>query len=298
MAVPITDHGNYTVNTTNGQYKKLTYTYDGTSHSGIHVFTTLGKNKQSLIPAISATRVDISTMNPNSSLVNPIDIIAKINGNWFNYDGTFAGIFYEGAGGKLYINQSVFSAPPSKDSYMYTKVKFCPSFCVKNDGTAVIRWFENPDAFQHAINACKCIIGAAQPLVFNGKCSTDELVYDSEPSHRLIYNTDRNKQNNQAQADTRFDFGLNASAPGASAKRTLLGHKSGNDGIYILVCTDTSITLKAAANLMKKLGCDYAVNMDGAQSVHMRIKSGYGPSGKVTSGNTADTHTAVCVHTL
>ena len=96
----------------------------------------------------------------------------------------------------------------------------------------------------------------------------------------LIYNT------NGDQSATRWDTSVVSSATAdETAKRCCFGHKAGSDGVYIMVCTDSYASLHEMANLMKLLGCDYAVNLDGNGSVQMRIKDGYGASGKVTSAS-------------
>ncbi len=133
------------------------------------------------------------------------------------------------------------------------------------------------------MNACDCIIASAHAIVFDGKCTTDEDVYDNETgsgNHKLIYNT------NGDQAETRWDTRVvGSSTANGTALRCCLGHKAGSNGVYNMVCTDSYASLHEMANLMKLLGCDYAVNLDGNPSVQMRIKNGYGASGKVTSAS-------------
>lgn len=282
----------FQINATSHQYKTVTYTTkDGRICTGIHVFTTLGKDRQSLVPLINPSkRVQLSSMSPNRSVALPESVIAKINGNVFNYDCPL-GINYEGSDGNLYISGDKYSAPPPNDTFPY-KNKYHPSFCVKKDGTAVIRWFENAKAMKNAMDACRCIIGAAHPLVFGGKCVTDDAtVRDNEPANMIICNKDD-------QTNCRFNFTITAAQPKATALRTCLGHKSGSDGIYIMVCTDSHLTLDDAANLMKLLGCDYAVNLDGNGSVQMRIKNGYGANGKVTAASGDVIYAGVAVYTV
>lgn len=170
--------------------------------------------------------------------------------------------------------------------------KYYPSFCVKTDGTAAIRWFKDKATLETALPYCKCIIPSVHVLVFNGKCVFNEKVYDSEsPSLPIM---DPNGTN--TGIDVRYNPGIGS--PGVDLIRTLLGHKSGNEGIYIMVSTDAIMTCKAAANLMLDLGCDYAVNMDGNTPVQMRIKDGYGENGLVTSNPGVKLHTAVCAYEL
>lgn len=274
----------FTAGIINGQYKKGTYyTPEGKTLTGIHVFTTLGRSSQRIVPMISPTaRVDLANMNPNDEVAKPVRVIAKINGNVFS--GGPIGINYEGEKGCLYISASVYNdhqAPAI--SYTYAVPKYSPAFCVKSDGTATIRWFSSQNKMQNAINACDCIIAGAHAIVFDGKCTTDENVYDNETgtdNHKLIYNT------NGDQSATRWDTSVVSSATAdETAKRCCFGHKAGSDGVYIMVCTDSYASLHEMANLMKLLGCDYAVNLDGNGSVQMRIKDGYGASGKVTSAS-------------
>lgn len=284
----------FAATTSNGQYKYGYYTTtDGVIRNGIHVFTTLSKSSQSLVPLISPTsKIELSTMNPNVAIAARTDVIARINGNV--YSGGPIGINYEGASGNLYVGATKYATPPAQSSYIYSTVKYSPSFCVKTDGTAVIRWFESPSAMQAAMNASTCIIAGAHPLVFGDKCVTDLTVFDNEPSHTLI--CDPTLQPSM-QNFTRFDFGVVASSPGSTALRTCLGHKSGTSGIYVLVCTDNGISLHDAANLMKVLGCDNAINLDGNGSVQMRIESGYGASGKVTTAIGSTVYAGIAAYT-
>lgn len=289
-------NGTFEVKTTNRQHNIGTYTApDGRICGGIHVFTTLGKTRQSLVPLINPSqRVELSSMSPNPAVASAASVIAKINGNVFDYKYACPlGINYEGSNGNLYISGDKYSAPPPDGSFIYTEKKYHPSFCVKKDGTAVIRWFKDATALKNAMDACRCIIGAAHPLVFGGKRVTDGDVYDNEPApnHMLIYD-DINQDN------CRFNFNVRKSQPNDAVMRTCLGHRSGNSGIYIMVCTDSSITLHEAADLMRILGCDYAVNLDGSGSVQMRIKNGYGGNGKVTSASGVTLYAGIAACTI
>ena len=78
--------------------------------------------------------------------------------------------------------------------------------------------------------------------------------------------------------------------------RCCLGHKADSNGVYIMVCTDSYVSLHEMANLMKLLGCDYAINLDGNSSVQMRIKNGYGASGKVTSASGSQIYAGIAVY--
>ncbi len=78
-------NNNFTADITNGQYQKGSYTTpEGNVRSGIHVFTTLSRSSQRIVPMVSTSqKVELSNMNPNSNIASAADVIAKINGNVF-----------------------------------------------------------------------------------------------------------------------------------------------------------------------------------------------------------------------
>ncbi len=268
-------------------YCKYAYTYGGTTYSDIHTLTTGGRTSQSIAPAISTSKVSLSELNPASVSANKV--IAKTNACMYEYGiNQFYGFFYQGAGYPMYFNQYAYDAVPDNHP-MYTTHNYWPSFCVKKDGTSAIRWFESAQDLRTALPYCKCVIAAAHPLVFNGKCVLNERVTDNEPSKSLIY--DPQNPNNE-----NLRFKITAGAPMGKRKRTLLGHLKGVSGQYIMVCTDSAMTIKVAANMMQDMNCDYAVALDGGTPSQMRIKSGYGANGKVTANPGAPLHTAVCAH--
>ena len=127
---------------TNGQYKKGNFTdKDGSVYEGIHVFTTLNRRNQRIIPLVSTeNEVELSSMNPNSNIAQPSDVIAKINGNVFVSNSCPVGFNYEGAGGNFYAGKWVYQAAPdlgSDNKSAYKNPKFSPSFCVKSNGDAI-----------------------------------------------------------------------------------------------------------------------------------------------------------------
>ena len=58
---------------------------------------------------------------------------------------------------------------------------------------------------------------------------------------------------------------------GSSRQRTAIGYNSGT-GKFYLVTVYTNTTLTAMARIMKGLGCDYAMNLDGGLSTQMQVK--------------------------
>lgn len=279
-------NGTLSLVSSNLQYKKYNYTYSGTSYSNIHVFAT--NSAQSIAPAISTSRVALSSINP--ATVSSNNVIAKINGCMFNYNSSdFYGFFYQGSGYPMYVegdSYNNYTDIPSS-SWLYNDPKYYPSFCVKSDGSATIRWFSSSSELGTALQYCSYVIGSAHPLVYNSKCVFNESVQDS--AGVTIYSSTNN--------GTRFNEGIGTGSSYTS-ERTLLGHIPyyGNAGTYIMVCADTPMLLETAANMMQDLGCDYAVAMDCGTPYEMRIKSGYGANGKVTSGIGHTLNTAVCAY--
>lgn len=279
--------GTLKVISTKQQYTKYTYTYNSTTYNNIHTFTTKS-GTQSIMPAFAYPRKILASMNP--ATVSATNIIAKTNGGVFDLlTNAYYGLFYQGSGHPVYAHGFTYNnISHIPDSNPIFGGMYWPSFCVKKDGTAIIRWFANPSKLQEAAPYCQCIIGAAHPLVFSGKNVMVQSVYDTD-GVRIC------DPSNLSSIHARFRGG--DCKPTQNEKRTLLGHKAGNAGVYVMVCVDSGMPLKAAAALMVDLGCDFAVNMDGGGSTEMRIKDGYGASGAVTSGNGRALPTAVCAFT-
>lgn len=94
--------------TTNQQYTKYQYTYGTTTYSGIHTFTTKA-GTQSIMPAISTTRVALSEINP--STIAATNVIAKTNACMHTYNSSdFYGFFYQGAGHPVFVNGLQFNS--------------------------------------------------------------------------------------------------------------------------------------------------------------------------------------------
>lgn len=284
--------GSFEIEMQGGQYKKGSYKINSKEYPNIHIFTSLGNNQQGIIPMVRDEKTELSAMNPNPALVNANDVIAKINGNVFVAEGPI-GINYEGATGAFYVADTQYAMGALDGAYFYALPKFSPTLCVKTNGTAAIRWFSNRTELQAAVDASTCMIATAHVLLFDGKNVFTQKVMDGESvaNRRPIYDESN-------EAGCRHEFNI-YSRRDSTARRTLLGHKAGSQGIYIAVCTDSSMTLTVAANLMSDLGCDYAVNLDGNPSVQMRIKSGYAPSeavGRPTSYSGQKIFAGICFY--
>jgi hypothetical protein len=64
------------------EYGKYTYTYSAVNYS-VHIFKT-NPGTMGIAGAVSQSRVNLSTMNPDSSICSPNKVIAKINGNYLD----------------------------------------------------------------------------------------------------------------------------------------------------------------------------------------------------------------------
>lgn len=58
---------------------------------------------------------------------------------------------------------------------------------------------------------------------------------------------------------------------GSSRNRTAIGYNSGTGMMYLVVVT-SNVTMTQMARIMKGIGCDYAMNLDGGGSTQMRVK--------------------------
>ncbi len=67
---------------------------------------------------------------------------------------------------------------------------------------------------------------------------------------------------------------------GSSRPRTAIGYNSSTGKMYMVVVT-SNITLTGMARVMKGIGCDYAMNLDGGGSTQMQVKG----LGELTSNN-------------
>lgn len=269
-----------------GQYRKYTHTTDGGKETtGVHVFTT--NTSQSIAAMIERNKTALANMNPAN--VSPSKVIAKINGGMMNNRSTteFYGFYYQGDSEPMYIDGEEFDELPSS-SILYSDFKYYPSFCVKSDGTAMIRWFSSKSDAELALRYCDYVIGAAHPIVYKSKnVFTSAVREDAVYGGALIYDS-----NDPGSSDSRFNPNIDY----RTAQRTLLGHKTNKT--YVMVATDGSMSIESAAELMCDLQCDYAVNLDGGGSTQMRVASGYGPTsgGKVTAGSGRVLNSAIAAY--
>lgn len=268
-----------------GQYTKYTLSVSGANYKDIHVFKTM--DGQSIAPMVSASLIALENMNPTG--ISAANVLAKTNAGMYNAnEKEFYGIYYLGQGKPLYVNGKKYYTPPepsSNENEDYTNPKFWPSFCVKTDGTAMIRWFTSPAQISAAMKASDCIIAAAHPIIFGGKNIFMERVMDgaANGNRYVLYDSD------EKNVPQRFQHYVGV--PFTNKARTMLGHVQGSKGVYVMVCA-RALTLRNGAKVMKLLGCDYAVALDGGSPSQMRVKG----VGEVVGGNHDKIFTGVCAY--
>lgn len=231
----------------------------------------------------------MQNMNPPG--ISPSRVIAKCTASSMTY-GEDTDAFY----GLFYVNDTLYKDCEQLNGTSDSRLddlnsRYFPCFCVKSDGSSNIRWPLKSD-----INAmlpyCNSIIASLEPLVYGGYSVFESAIYDDYDGIRIA--------NGSNLSDTTCHYNdYYCSNTGNSKKnRTLVGHKE--DGTFFLVCADrTTMTLPVAAKMMVDLGCDYAVNMDGASATQMRVASGYTngyTAGKMTVGGTNYYGSCVCVY--
>lgn len=75
---------------------------------------------------------------------------------------------------------------------------------------------------------------------------------------------------------------------GSSRQRTAIGFNSAS-GVFWLVTVPDNITITSMARIMKGLGCDYAMNLDGGLSTQMQVSG----TGKLISSDTRNVKSSV-----
>ncbi len=261
-------------------YNTVDYTVDGSKYAGIRVFMT-DKNTQSIAPGVllSTPKVSLGQINPNGIAASKV--VAKINGpdSDYNQNGAlYNGTFY--VDGEYYQNSKKIEPYQWENANPWWRGR--PTFCVKSDGSATIRWYENASALTTAANYCDSIIACCNPLVYDGKSIFEHVVISSAEngSHRLA------NWSNLNDSTCHFNSGY-AGSHKSKTNRTFLGHRS--DGTFLFVCAvPATMDLRVGAKLMADLDCDYAVNMDGSGQVQMRVASGYtngATAGRMTAGS-------------
>lgn len=240
-------------------YNKISYTLSGTAHT-IHVFKT-DPRTEGIAPAVYETgsKKKLSEMNPPLDVIGrAANVMAKTNGNVMGNTGTSGDAFY----GIFYVNNQLYQNGESRTSNAIDcSFRSYPCFCIKTDGSVVIRWFESNYKFSLALPYCKSIISGSAALVFDSQNVFEGSVQSFD--NHIIYNKDNSEDSTCHYNSSNF-----AGTLSNNNARTFLGHKS--DGSFLMVVCE-SISILNGAKLMCDLGCDYAINLDGSTPSQMRV---------------------------
>ena len=275
-------------------YNKISYTLSGTAHT-IHVFKT-DPRTEGIAPAVYETgsKKKLSEMNPPLDVIGrAANVMAKTNGNVMGNTGTSGDAFY----GIFYVNNQLYQNGESRTSNAIDcSFRSYPCFCIKTDGSVVIRWFESNYKFSLALPYCKSIISGSAALVFDSQNVFEGSVQSFD--NHIIYNKDNSEDSTCHYNSSNF-----AGTLSSNNARTFLGHKS--DGSFLMVVCE-SISILNGAKLMCDLGCDYAINLDGSTPSQMRVSKNYlnnvpgASAGKVTTTGSDSTYygTAIAAYKL
>ena len=275
-------------------YNKISYTLSGTAHT-IHVFKTDPRTEW-IAPAVYETgsKKKLSEMNPPLDVIGrAANVMAKTNGNVMGNTGTSGDAFY----GIFYVNNQLYQNGESRTSNAIDcSFRSYPCFCIKTDGSVVIRWFESNYKFSLALPYCKSIISGSAALVFDSQNVFEGSVQSFD--NHIIYNKDNSEDSTCHYNSSNF-----AGTLSNNNARTFLGHKS--DGSFLMVVCE-SISILNGAKLMCDLGCDYAINLDGSTPSQMRVSKNYlnnvpgASAGKVTTTGSDSTYygTAIAAYKL
>ena len=275
-------------------YNKISYTLSGTAHT-IHVFKT-DPRTEGIAPAVYETgsKKKLSEMNPPLDVIGrAANVMAKTNGNVMGSTGTSGDAFY----GIFYVNNQLYQNGESRTSNAIDcSFRSYPCFCIKTDGSVVIRWFESNYKFSLALPYCKSIISGSAALVFDSQNVFEGSVQSFD--NHIIYNKDNSEDSTCHYNSSNF-----AGTLSNNNARTFLGHKS--DGSFLMVVCE-SISILNGAKLMCDLGCDYAINLDGSTPSQMRVSKNYlnnvpgASAGKVTTTGSDSTYygTAIAAYKL
>ena len=201
----------------------------------------------------------------SSNLVPPGKTVsAKTNCAFFSSQSTasFNGLFKSGS--SLYLNSSTATIPESQTNItaFINDGTHYPCFCVPSSGAPTIKWFSNYTNFVNTYQNYVYIFSGGHALVYNGK-----NIYDSEVVNDQSYPIACPKIYSPVISHTGGYADIAWDEPTTKRQRTLLGYAGAR--YYLIV--SSSMTIFAAAQLAKELGCSWAMSFDGGGSTCMRV---------------------------
>ncbi|AEY66160.1 phosphodiester glycosidase family protein [Clostridium sp. BNL1100] len=280
--------------------RTYTLTLNGVTNSyPVEIFKS-NPSTQSGSPFFVSPAATLVTLNiPNKT------VIAKVNGNVQNGYGTVAQVLGLGYFNGVFYQNGIWGQTAQKitsniSDLLEMDFQFFPCFVIKKPvqgstiKTATIRWFTKK-TLADALPSIDTIMPSTNCLVYNGKSVFDQAVYDtSDGGLRIADGSDLTLKNSTLHNNpgTTVDSGKSGN------NRTFLGHKQ--DGSFVMVVAG-NMDFVSGAKLMVKLGCDYAVNLDGDGASQMRVASGYtnnAPAGRIGSfGNDSYTYqSCFCIY--
>lgn len=193
-------------------------------------------------------------------------VTAKMNCAFYNFGEhpSFNGLFK--SGGNLYYDSASVTIPAGQEAitkFISDQTHF-PCFCVPSSGSPVIKWFANYTAFLNSYQSYEYIMSGGHALVYNGKNIYDNHVLNDQSltiACPLIYAP--TSSHLEKYADISWDD------PATKRQRSILGYAGGR--YYLMV--SPSMTIFAAAQAAKELGCTWAMSFDGSYSSCLRVGS-------------------------
>lgn len=259
------------------RYQKVSYTLTGgAKYDNISIFKTdPTKDKVGIAVTLNNNKKAITALNPafaNNGVISKCSTSFQSGGSSSTTGTSFYGVMYDGISKKLYLDGKSMSGPDDAN-FVIPYIQYYPCFCIKNDGTATIRWSTQKADYKNMLPFCDAIVASINPLVYNSKNIFETDIIEPNTGLHIINVKDYKDQG---------CLWLECASTDSLTNRTFFGHKS--DGSYFQVLSNyASMDLKTGAKLMMDLGCDYAVNMDGASGIKMWVKSGYGVTSDFTS---------------
>jgi hypothetical protein len=252
-------------------YSTMTYLNKDGQSCKVHVYLT-NPSSQGAGVAVYETGSKKHLSEMNLPYASPSKVLAKTNCGFMAGYGASGDSFY----GLYYSNGELFKSgirlsgvADSRLSTLDSDMQYYPSFCIRNDWTTAIRW-PTRSQVPATVSACRTIVGAGHPLVYDGKNVFASKVYDNQSY--LIFDT-----GNSSSKEDRFNTGIGW-GHFVNMPRTFFGSRS--DKSFLLVVVEgNGIDLRKGAELMLSLGSDNAVALDSNSASQMRVVN----QGKVTS---------------
>lgn len=289
-------YGTLKKNTENTSLGYSTYEYVEKDETYKFKMIKTNPSTMNITPAISTTRVSITDLNPPTGICSTANVFAKTNANYLDATGgkSFYGVFLAtlNSGSKILSKDGLTNLSTTSSALANSLgegtggwFRYSPAFCIDSDNNARINWFSAQSGsdrmtISQAYTKYKTIISGQHCLVFNGN-----PVFESTPVYSFQGVTIANWDNLKNIWNHHNEI-LGGENSLLNTRRTLLGHTSSKNFLLIVVegvkdlgYSGTSgilgMDLKVASHLMKDLGCDYAINMDGGSPTQMIVSGSY-----------------------